>query len=101
MNVCLTNKSKFENNHVKIKQKEEKTMLNITFVTVGSLKEDYLRDAVAEYVKRLSGFCRPRIVELKEVKLSDSPSESEISSALSAHHKGAPLKVRVRRVGRR
>ena len=59
-------------------------MVNVTFITVGTLKEDYLRDAVAEYVKRLSGFCRPKIVELKEVKLSESPSESEISAALSA-----------------
>lgn len=59
-------------------------MVNVTFVTVGALKEEYLRAAVNEYVKRLSGFCRPRIVELKEVKLSDSPSESEITSALSA-----------------
>lgn len=59
-------------------------MVNVFFITVGSLKEDYLRAAVAEYTKRLSAFCRPSVVELKEVKLSDSPSKSEIDAALSA-----------------
>lgn len=59
-------------------------MLNFTLITVGSLKEDYLRRAVAEYEKRLSAFCRPNIVELKEVKLPDSPSKSEIDSALDS-----------------
>ena len=59
-------------------------MLNFTLITVGSLKEDYLRRAVAEYEKRLSAYCRPNIVELKEVKLPDSPSKSEIDSALDS-----------------
>ena len=59
-------------------------MLNITFITVGSLKESYLREALGEYVKRMSAFCRPNIVELKEVKVPDSPSEVEINAALSA-----------------
>ena len=59
-------------------------MLNVTFITVGTLKEDYLRSALGEYTKRMSAFCRPNIVELKEVKLPDSPSKGEIESALSA-----------------
>ena len=59
-------------------------MLNFTLITVGSLKEDYLRRAVAEYEKRLSAYCRPNIVELKEVKLPDSPSKSEIDAALDS-----------------
>ena len=59
-------------------------MLNVTFITVGNLKESYLREALGEYVKRMSAFCRPNIVELKEVKVPDSPSEVEINAALSA-----------------
>lgn len=58
-------------------------MLNVKFVVVGSLKESYLREAVAEYMKRLTTFCAPEIVELKEARLSDSPSSSEISGALA------------------
>lgn len=57
-------------------------MLNVRFITVGSLKEDYLRAASAEYEKRLGGFCRFELVELKEEKLPDNPSENEIAKAL-------------------
>jgi hypothetical protein len=53
-------------------------MVNVTFITVGSLKEEYLKKAVDEYKKRLCAFCKPNIVELKEVKLSDDPSKNEI-----------------------
>ena len=57
-------------------------MLNIKIICVGSLKESYLRDAVSEYSKRISAFCNIDIAELKETKLPDSPSESEINAAL-------------------
>lgn len=58
-------------------------MLNVKFVVVGSLKESYLREAAAEYIKRLSAFCTPEIVELKEARLPDSPSAAEIAAALA------------------
>ena len=57
-------------------------MLNVKLITLGTLKEGYLRDAAAEYEKRLGGFCRFEQVQLKEERLSDSPSESEIKNAL-------------------
>lgn len=59
-------------------------MVNVTFIVVGSLKEGYLREGVAEYMKRLSGFCRPSTVELKESRLPDDPSQSEINASLEA-----------------
>lgn len=59
----------------------------VRFITVGNLKEGYLREAVAEYRKRLSGMCRVEEVELKEVKLPDNPSEGEIQRALAAEAK--------------
>ena len=59
----------------------------VRFITVGSLKEPYLRDAAAEYKKRLSGLCRVEEVELKEVRLPEDPSESEIKRALSEEAK--------------
>lgn len=58
-------------------------MLQLTVITVGNLKEAYWRDALSEYEKRLSGFCKPNMVQLKEAKLSENPSQSEISAALS------------------
>ena len=57
-------------------------MVGVKFITLGTLKEQYLRDAAAEYEKRLSAFCKIQIVQLKEEKLPDSPSESEIEKAL-------------------
>lgn len=41
-------------------------MLNITVLCVGSLKESYLREAIHEYEKRLSAYCRFKTVELKD-----------------------------------
>ena len=57
-------------------------MQNIRIITVGTLKEEFLKDAVAEYTKRLSRFYRIEIIELKESRVGDSPSEKEIESAL-------------------
>ena len=58
-------------------------MLQLTVITVGNLKESYWRDAVAEYEKRLNAFCKPTVIQLKEAKLSEDPSDGEIRAALS------------------
>ncbi len=62
-------------------------MIQVTLITVGGLKESYWRDAVAEYEKRLSAFCQPRVIQLKETRLPEPPSEAEIRAALSAEGK--------------
>lgn len=41
-------------------------MVKLTVVCVGKLKENYLREAAAEYLKRLSRFCKIEIAELPE-----------------------------------
>ena len=58
-------------------------MLNLTLITVGTLKEGYLRDAMAEYEKRLQAYCRLQTVSLRETRLSESPSAGEIAAALT------------------
>ena len=58
-------------------------MINVKLIALGNLKEAYLREAFAEYSKRLSGLCRFELIELKEYKLPDSPSDGEIDAALS------------------
>lgn len=58
-------------------------MIQVTVICVGNLKEAYWREAVAEYEKRLSAFCKLTLVQLKEAKLSDDPSEGEIGAALA------------------
>ena len=62
-------------------------MLNVTLITVGNLKEAYLREAAAEYEKRLNGFCKLDCIQLKEVKLPEDPTASQISAALTAEGK--------------
>lgn len=57
-------------------------MINVHIVSVGTLKESYLREALAEYEKRLAAFCRPEFISIKEKKLDDDPSDAEISAAL-------------------
>ncbi|MBR5721472.1 MAG: 23S rRNA (pseudouridine(1915)-N(3))-methyltransferase RlmH [Clostridia bacterium] len=41
-------------------------MLGVKIVCVGNLKEKYLKDAAAEYIKRLSRFCDLEITETPE-----------------------------------
>lgn len=57
-------------------------MLRVTVLCVGRLKEAYLRDACAEYIKRLGAFCRLRMVELEEARVPENPSAAQIQTAL-------------------
>ena len=57
--------------------------MNITIIALGKLKEKYLRDAVDEYTKRISAYGKVDIIELNPVRLSDSPSQTEIDNALT------------------
>ena len=49
--------------------------MKITIITVGKLKEKYLKDAVAEYSKRLSKYCKLEIIEVADEKTPDAASE--------------------------
>ena len=62
-------------------------MMNVTIISVGKLKEKYLRDAIAEYSKRLQAFCNFRIIELDESRLSEKPSQRDIEQALETEGK--------------
>ena len=48
----------------------------ITVITVGKIKEKYLKDAIAEYSKRLSKYCKLEIVEVADEKTPDNASET-------------------------
>ncbi|MGL5616303.1 MAG: 23S rRNA (pseudouridine(1915)-N(3))-methyltransferase RlmH [Sarcina sp.] len=51
--------------------------MNITVISVGKLKEKYLKDAINEYSKRLTRYCKLTIVELPDEKTPDNASEKE------------------------
>ena len=57
--------------------------MNITVIALGKLKEKYLKDAISEYSKRIGAYGKLDIIELTPVRLSDSPSQTEIDNALS------------------
>lgn len=46
-------------------------MLHIDIICVGKLKETYLKDAIAEYSKRLSKYCILNIIELQDEKIPE------------------------------
>lgn len=56
--------------------------MTIKLIVIGKLKEDYLRNACAEYIKRLGRYCTFELHELDECRLSDQPSDKEIAAAL-------------------
>lgn len=51
--------------------------MKIKLVTVGKLKEKYLKDGIAEYVKRLNRFCKVEMIELADEKTPDKASDLE------------------------
>lgn len=56
--------------------------MKIRIVTVGKIKEKYLSAGIAEYVKRLTPFCRMEIVELDEERMPNDPSPAEKQQVL-------------------
>lgn len=57
-------------------------MAQITVISVGTLKEGYLKDAVTEYKKRLSQYARVEEINIKEETIRDEDDSSEIKRAL-------------------
>ena len=52
-------------------------MSNIKILCVGKIKEKFYRDAIGEYEKRLSRYCRLSIIEVADEKTPDRSSETE------------------------
>lgn len=58
-------------------------MQNVDLICVGKLNASYFAAGVAEYQKRLGGFCNFRIIELPEVTIADkNASDKQIEKAL-------------------
>lgn len=50
--------------------------MRITIITVGKIKEKYLKDAIEEYSKRLVKYCRLELIEVADEKTPDSAGEA-------------------------
>ena len=57
--------------------------MKIKIVTVGKLKEKYLKDGIAEYSKRISRFATVEMIELADEKTPDRASDSENEKILN------------------
>ncbi len=62
-------------------------MLNIKIIATGDLKENYLRDAIKEYQKRIGAWAKIEEIVLKEERISENPSQNEIAKALEIEEK--------------
>ena len=51
-------------------------MVTINIICTGKIKEKYLKDAIDEYSKRLSKFCKLNILELPDKKIPDKSNPS-------------------------
>lgn len=50
--------------------------MKISLITVGKIKEKYLKEAIAEYSKRLTKYCKLEIVEVADEKTPDNAGEA-------------------------
>jgi len=52
--------------------------VQITIITVGKLKEKYLKEGIAEYTKRLTAYCKLNVVEVNDEKAPEELSATEM-----------------------
>ena len=52
--------------------------MKITILSVGKVKEKFYRDAILEFSKRLSRYCKLEIIEVADEKTQEDASETEI-----------------------
>ena len=62
-------------------------MLTVNIICIGKIKEKYWTDAISEYSKRLSAFCKFNIIELSEEKTYNNPNDTQIEAILNAEGK--------------
>ncbi|MEC1521886.1 23S rRNA (pseudouridine(1915)-N(3))-methyltransferase RlmH [Neobacillus niacini] len=52
--------------------------MNISIITVGKLKEKYLKMGIDEYLKRLNAYAKVEVIEVADEKAPEELSESEM-----------------------
>ena len=57
--------------------------MNITIVAAGKIKERYLADGIAEFMKRLRPYAQVHILEISEEKMKENPSPAEKEKTLA------------------
>ncbi|MBM7615535.1 23S rRNA (pseudouridine(1915)-N(3))-methyltransferase RlmH [Alkaliphilus hydrothermalis] len=52
--------------------------MNITILTVGKIKEKFFKQAIDEYTKRLSRYCKLNLIEVPDEKAPEHLSDTEM-----------------------
>lgn len=69
-------------------------MLRVNIICIGKIKEKYFTDAINEYSKRLSAFCKFSVIELAEEKIrNNNPNQSQIDEVIQAEGKRILQKI--------
>lgn len=53
--------------------------MNVKILSVGKIKEKFYRDAIDEYLKRLSKYCSVNVIEVSDEKTAENASDNEIA----------------------
>ena len=56
--------------------------MKISIISVGNIKEKYLKDAILEYSKRLSSYCKLNIIEVNDEMTKENASVNEVNIVL-------------------
>lgn len=67
--------------------------MQISILTVGKIKEKFYRDAIDEYSKRLSRYCKLKIVEVDDEKTPDGASDKVCNQIMAKE--GDKLKAHI------
>lgn len=54
--------------------------MNITIISVGKIKEKYLKSAINEYSKRLNRYCKLKLIEVSDEKAPENLSQTEMEN---------------------
>lgn len=57
--------------------------MKIKIYCIGKIKEQYLKDGINEYLKRISAYSNVEIAEVADSKVRDNPNSSDIEKAKS------------------
>lgn len=55
--------------------------MKIKIYCIGKIKEQYLKDGINEYVKRISPYANVEIIEVADSKVKDNPNEFDVNKA--------------------
>ena len=55
--------------------------MKIKVYCIGKIKEQYLKDGINEYIKRISPYSSIEIIEVADSKVKDNPNQSDINKA--------------------